>query len=289
MGDVSPAMLGRTGRILRMFGRLLFVFCALMLMTGCVRQPHILSWEEYSRRSHTWPYVARIETPKGRLLYYGAAHTKDVKDPQISEIERMWSEFRPDKAFNEGGDPPTEKTEQEAVNRWGEPGLIRFLAQRDNVTVQSLDPTRASEVADLTKKFSPEQVKFFFILRTVSEYGRVYQGSTKTLDEELERVFPIYETVPGLDGAPKSILELQSMYAQYFPNKGQFRDARASWFDPTESETFLNDISRRSSLYRDQYMVRLLTEEVRRGKRVFAVVGGSHVVRQELALRRSLR
>jgi len=104
MGDVSPAMLGRTGRILRMFGRLLFVFCALMLMTGCVRQPHILSWEEYSRRSHTWPYVARIETPKGRLLYYGAAHTKDVKDPQISEIERMWSEFRPDKAFNEGGD-----------------------------------------------------------------------------------------------------------------------------------------------------------------------------------------
>ena len=263
--------------------------CVFLVATGCTRHAHIISWQEYSSRSHTWPYVVNIQTPKKHLLYFGSSHTKDPTDPQILDIERMWSEFGPDEAFNEGGNPPTEKTKEQAVNRWGEPGFIRFLAQRDKVPVQSIDPTQAAEVADLRKKFPPEKVKFFFVLRTVSEYRRVYQGSTKTLDEELERVLPIYAAVPGLDVAPKSILELESMYAQYFPNQGSFRDVRPSWFDPTTSETFLNDISRRSGLYRDQYMVGLLIKEVRRGKRVFAVVGGSHVVRQEPALRSILR
>jgi len=41
--------------------------------------------------------------------------------------------------------------------------------------------------------------------------------------------------------------------------------------------------------YRDVYIVRLLVQHVQEGRRVFAVVGGSHVVMQEQALRARLR
>jgi pheromone shutdown protein TraB len=55
------------------------------------------------------------------------------------------------------------------------------------------------------------------------------------------------------------------------------------------SETFLNDISRASSDYRDGFMVQLLVQHLSEGQRVFAVVGGSHVVMQERLLRARVR
>jgi hypothetical protein len=57
------------------------------------------------------------------------------------------------------------------------------------------------------------------------------------------------------------------------------------WFDPTNTDTPLNSISRASSDYRNCYMVPMLAAAARHGKRVFVVVGGSHVIMQEPALR----
>jgi hypothetical protein len=61
------------------------------------------------------------------------------------------------------------------------------------------------------------------------------------------------------------------------------------WLDPVERDTFLNEISRASSDYRDGYVVSLLVQHVEEVQRVFAVMGGSHVVMQEPALRGLLR
>lgn len=49
------------------------------------------------------PYVLKRDMPRGGLLYFGATHSKDPKDPQLSRIEDLWQQFRPEIAFNEGG------------------------------------------------------------------------------------------------------------------------------------------------------------------------------------------
>ena len=48
--------------------------------------------------------------------------------------------------------------------------------------------------------------------------------------------------------------------------------------------TLFNDMSRMSSEYRDRYMIEMLQRHLRARERVFAVVGGTHVVMQEPAL-----
>jgi hypothetical protein len=278
-----------------MFKRLPVVFCLgawLAITAGLgAQQAPIMSWKEYleqfESRSIKWPYILNIRTANGELLYFGASHTSDPLHPQMSEIERLWSEFHPDVAFNEGGDPPTEKSRQEAVAKYGEPGLVRFLAARDKVPVRSIDPTRAETVAALLKRFTPEQVKLNFVLLTVAQYGRFQRQNT--LEEELERVFPIFAATPGLNVPPNSISELEASFARFFPDERNFTAARESWFDPIASENFLNEMSRASSEFRDQYMVDLLTRHVKEGKKVFAVVGGTHVVMQEQAIRTILR
>jgi hypothetical protein len=106
-----------------------------------------------------------------------------------------------------------------------------------------------------------------------------------TLDEQVQITLSNLAAVPGLNVRPTSIRELESAYSLYFPNRGSFKYVQASWFDPRNSEMFLNDIAARDNLYRDQYMMNLLTTRVQSGNRVFAVVGFTHVIRQEPALR----
>jgi CRISPR/Cas system-associated protein endoribonuclease Cas2 len=268
----------------------LLVFgCLFVELTGCVKSPRVMSWEEYSRRSYTWPYLLTIYTSGGgSLLYYGARHSDNPDDQQFLEIEYLWTQFKPDIAFNEGGDPPVEKTRNEAIRRAGEPGLIRFLAARDKVPVMSLDPTRSQQVIALRKKYSAEQIKLFFILLQMTEYQRII-GGDESPEEHLKKTINILNSEPGLDVEPKSISEVESVFARICPGQGSYKDAKPSWFDPTLTENTFNAISRDSSNFRDRYMLKLIARTVNEKKRVFAVVGASHVVMQEQAIREMLK
>ena len=270
----------------------------LLLASACAARcpdaaPRIMTWPAYAdlraRGGHPdWPYVLRIDAERGALLYFGAAHTFDPASPQVAQIEREWQAFSPDIAFNEGGLPPVASTRDEAVRTGGESGFVRFLAARDDVPTTTLDPSRAQEVAALARRFSREQIKLFFILRSVSQY--VERLGTSGLSSEVERVLRVFGSTPGLGGSPRTVGEVSAAYARHFPGSGGgYEDVPSSWFDPVMSGTFLNEISRASNNYRDEYMMRLIVQHVGHGQRVFAVVGGSHVIMQEAALRGRLR
>ncbi|MFP5286003.1 MAG: hypothetical protein ACLGI9_09725 [Thermoanaerobaculia bacterium] len=252
---------------------------------GCALSPSgdILTWQEYDRLDVQWPYILRRASGRGELLYYGIRHTFSPDDPQIDEIEKLWTAFRPDIAFNEGGNPPIGSSREETVRKGGESAFVRFLAARDDVPVASLDPTRSEEVAHLRRRFSAEEVKLFFVLRSVAQH--VNRGAETPVEKEVERVLGIHNATPGLMGRPRTLDEVASAYRQRFPGR-EYGDTPMSWYDPTLEDTFLNRMSRSSSEYRDRFMVEKLTSHLQEGHRVFAVVGGTHVVMQAPALRR---
>ena len=252
------------------------------------RRADIMTYEEAAKSRHSFPYVIKLRAGKGTLLYFGALHNNDPKHPQNEQIQRRWKSFRPSIAFNEGGDPPTLKVAEEAVSRFGEAGLVRFLAARDNVPVRSLEPGRAEEVATLLKSYTPEQLKVFYALRQIPAYRR--GKNDETLDEKVEFTLNWLSNVPGLEGAPHTLAELGESSARLLPKLKDWREVPDSWFDPgyTQPPSYLNEVARQSNRFRDEYMVNLLVSEVKLGKRVFAVVGGSHVVMQERALRAAL-
>jgi hypothetical protein len=233
------------------------VLCAGCRTTSAAKSPAIMTWAAYtdlqrSGRHPAWPYIVRLDSRPGRgrgaLLYFGAA--------------------------------------QEAVKNAGEPGLVRFLAARDNVPTTTLDPSLAQQVAAMSRTFTREQLKVFFVLRAVSQH--VQRQGKHDLPKETERVLRVFTATPGLSGSPRTIDELQAAYARFFPEAGTYDDVQPAWFNPVSSGTFLNDISRELNNYRDELIVQLIVHHVSNGQRVFAVVGGSHVVMQEAALRATL-
>ena len=81
-----------------------------------------------------------------RLRYFGVRHTFDPDDPQYAIMQSIWQELSPTEAFFEGTGTFVGHTLTVALQRSGEPGLVRRLASLTAVPVHSLEPTRAAEV-----------------------------------------------------------------------------------------------------------------------------------------------
>ena len=244
----------------------------------------IMTFDEYSKVNHGYPYIVKLKIGKGSLLYFGAEHIYEPKNAQVAEIEKLWKEFRPTVAYHESTGTSLSKTIDESVSKSGEPGLVRFLAARDKIPVFSLEPNVNDEVAMMLKTYTPEQIKVFFVLRQVPQFN------DRKSDQKIEEFIPTYlrnvSYISGLENAPpNSIAELDKSCLWLSPKLKDWRTADRSWSDPVATHAYTNQIARLSSEFRDLHMVKLLIDKAKQGERVFAVVGGSHVVMQESALK----
>jgi hypothetical protein len=271
--------------------RLVLVLAAALTTTCASADPSLMSFSEYAARPHSFPQILQIQGASGALFYYGAAHVNDPANPQIAEIQRFWGTFRPTFAFNEGGTPPVFDTLDETVRRYGESALVRWLARRDGVPVDTFEPSPAEIVAALVPRFTPEQIKVAKVLRGLSQDSRRAEPfRTSDIDAEVERALTILSRTRGLERAPTTASEFATSATQLSPSSSDWRHPPAEWFDPVPDPpaTWFNAFAKAESNFRDEVIMQKLTEKVRDGERVFAVIGGSHVVMQERALRSRL-
>ncbi|MCY1066392.1 hypothetical protein OV090_16550 [Nannocystis sp. RBIL2] len=262
----------------------------LSLLAGLAacRRGRILSHEEYAHVEHDTPYVLRFARGRGALLFFGAAHIYDRGDAQVARIVALWAEFRPTLAFNEGGDPQVEASLVTAAARFGESGVVRFLARRDGVPAASIEPSMRAQVEGLhASGFTDEQILVFFVLRQMPQH-RARTGVP--MDEaRLAEVLRHFHEATGIT-TPATADELAAACVRLLPPLPHWSEAPAAWFDPVFSAppAFTNVANGRVSQVRDAWTVELLADRVRRGERVFATMGASHVVMQEPALRARL-
>jgi len=250
------------------------VFAAICFASAMYGQTApIMTWEEYAKLRE-FPHTLRLRTAGGELLYYAVRHTRDPKDPQLAEIEALWREFRPTVAMSEGGVRPAAGSPRDAVERYGEPGFLRLLADRARVPIQSLEAPREVEITAMLQIYPAERLKLFYFLRTLADRRTVTEGAQEELD--------YWSRGPGLGGLPRSVEDVD----RAVPN---WREVSESWFNPLRDDAFTNEVTRVLSRYRDEQMVKTLAAAVRRGERVFAVVGSTHLAMQERALRALVR
>lgn len=262
---------------------------ALPVSAQVSQEPEIMTHKEYGRIRHQRPYLLQLKSGQGELLYFGVGHVYRIDDPQVAELERRFAEFRPTVLLNESQTPPVEATRELAVERYGEPGLVSFLAARHNIPVKSLDPPRMQEITYLlgTKRWTTEQVMLFYVLRRVAENNK--KSNPRPADELVQQALDATAKAPGFEGLPKTVSEFEASAKRLLPSVVDWRKVKSTVFDPNpDLGLYTNDLAYASSQYRDRYMVKLLADEVRKGGRVLAVVGASHVVMQERALKKAL-
>ena len=221
------------------------------------------------------PYLLEIDTEtEGALLYYGASHIQDPKDPQVADITARWDAFKPTVALYEGRRRNfVYGALIEPFAGLPEPALVHKLARRDGVPLYTLEPSYADEVAALLSDFAAERVALYFFLRVYRSEAKGVANNALALDLLNKRT-----DVEGLRDALPDLAAVDQLWQADFPNETGWRTHRSE-------VGYLREISEASRRVRGEHMARILTDLVRKSQRVFAVVGSGHVIRQEWNLR----
>lgn len=244
----------------------------------------MLSLEEYyQQQNRINPYILELETKTGSLLYYGVFHTFDPRDPQISSIEEKWNEFKPTVAYSEGGVWPVKNSSERTIQRYGEQGFLHYLANRDGVPIKSIESPKHLELSYLRHKFFPGHIKLYYILRYATLRKRPGKNISNT--RYLERMLKFFSESDISRYPPHSQAEFEGFVSQFFPDLNDWRSIPPHYFHYSKRGKFLVDIHNKLNDYRNRNMLRTLVNELKKGERIFAVVGRSHVVSQEPALR----
>lgn len=239
-------------------------------------------WEEHDAiyKTGEFPYVRRFEKGEGKVLYVGIRHTSDATDPQLAKLEALWNEFQPTVALCEGRERMFRFASRPKTGELSESRLVRILAYGSGVPLYSLEPSYEAEVAGLLKHFDPDLVAAFMTLRVFSSEAKGYEGDLDALALHLlqKRI-----DAPGLEDSLTSIGELDKFWKKTFPDAPDWRT-----LSDTEGLPLLKKVGDVSREVRGEHMIRTIAELASRGERVFAVVGSSHVIRQEIALKKAL-
>ena len=271
----------------RILGLLLLLGGLLLSSCSSSKPVNLMTWEEYSKKRLEGPYVLEMKAGEGMLLYYGVIHTTTADDPQLADIEQRWDAFQPTMAFLEGGNWPLEKTREEAIRRGGEQGLLRYLAERDGVRSQNIDPPSEAQLRHLSKYFPGAQVKVYYILlHTVLMRTREQGPPNINLVNKILR--DLSQGSWGYQGRPRKLNQFEEYIREHLPGVEDWRQITPSIFFSDDPDNFVAVMHRALLRYRDEVMLGKIIKAVGKGERVFAVVGRSHVVMQEPALRTGL-
>ena len=239
-------------------------------------------WPEHDAiyKKTSFPYVLSIDHQRGMLEYVGAQHTSDAAAPQLKEIEKRWKQTQPTIALCEGRARMSRFASRPDTGTLSESSLVRILANRNGVQLYSLEPTYEREVVGLLEHFEPKLVACYMFLRV---YTAEASQSGSNLDRLASSLLRKRTDVKGLKDTFSGVEEFDSYWKQDFPKQPDWRTLKN-----TERTPLLHQVGDVSRQVRGEHMVRSIVELVRSGEKVFAVVGASHVIRQEPVLRRLL-
>ncbi len=222
----------------------------------------------------------RLERGAGALLYIGTHHTRDPDDPQVKEIVRLWDEFQPTVALAESRLGFYVGGLRKGVGMFGEAGAVFALARAAGVPVYTLEAPLEMEMRAVLSTWRADRVAMFYVLR-----GAVNRGSPDAREREAANLIRKRTRWPGLEGSLSDVAALDSLYRAELPHLPDWRTADGTVVWPGRTTSYLNEIATGVNRFRDEYMLNLFRDQLDEGKRIFAVVGTSHVIMQEPALR----
>lgn len=234
----------------------------------------VLSSEEYNLviETHERPYIVQISNESGAVLLYGAEHTRDPLDPQISDIESKWKDFSPSVAFVEGRLDFLMEGFMNPVSELGEGGWVNKLARDNGVPSFTWELKREDEVALMLQSLTKEQVALYYFLRPYVSSLRF--GKPENPDEALQRYIDERVDILGLGDTIKTVKEVDVIWQRDFRGLPDWRDTSDQYGWPG----YLNQVAEQANTIRNEHLARLIVYLVQRGERVFVVAGSAHAV-----------
>lgn len=249
-----------------------------------------MSYEEYASRAR--PELHSFTTKYGdtHLFYFGANHSADPNNHQFLLLKEFWDEFiRATEGKNcvalvEGNLRLLQNTTEDAILHDAEGGLVTFLASKHSIIVECPEPSRFSRIMQLLQEFTQEE-----ILYTLGAQGAVQAQRVRpyrkhfSLEVYIENHLKIFKDYFSI---PLTLENFVRIHASLFEHPLDITDEHFFYTitNPARSDTLINLVCRRNSIFRDEYIVAYILRLLAQGKHVFIAFGSTHAIMQEQAL-----
>lgn len=225
------------------------------------------------KADHKKPYI--IE--RKNLVIFGAEHTRNRKDAQIRLLTDRWERLQPTVALVEGRLGFLLPQFMNPVEKLGEGGKVKELANRDDVPLYNWDLSKEELAKRMQEKFSREQIALSQILNPYFSNMRFGKPSNPEafVEPYLKRAANV-----GLQAKIQSIDDVNRIWKKYFPT--------IDWRNVTDEyglPGYLGEMMAASNDLRNQQLIDVLKELTAKGERVFVICGSSHAVCVEPAFK----
>lgn len=245
--------------------------------------------------AHTYEYT--LENGVKHLTYIGSEHDNHAENPLFTRIDAAFGQARPDLVFVEGSasinDPEVLRkrmenitSREEAIQR-GESFYTQWLAYSHGVKVESPEPDAKEEISSLIRNgFSKQEILSYYVYRFIAQYQR--RSENPTNEECREYLSPLLYGFKSESGwGVKEIEEITGdILSDLDVNDERRYEQEADpipW--PNKSYSRINEVAAASNSYRDQHIVSTIAERLKAYDHIFMVIGYTHAVMQEPALK----
>ncbi|MEA3496238.1 MAG: hypothetical protein U9R42_09410 [Bacteroidota bacterium] len=233
------------------------------------------------------PYVVDLNKNNKRLIVVGTLHSRDTTNNMFSEIEKIFIDFKPEIAINEGGQiTKIYSDKNSAIIKNGETGLLKYLCDKQNIKMLNGDMPDKKEFYELETYYSKDEILFFFASeRFVLPY--TYWGKKGNLDSlyksNLIEGYLVSEGIK-LTSEEKQFSYYKSLYKRYFKKEFNIDSIKSDDFSPIRNTNHFCEIARKSKELRDKYLIQQIEKQLENYDKVLVVFGGWHILAIEPAL-----
>ena len=270
-------------------------FFAIFLLSGCANFDsasnrsefdRTMTMEAYGELKHARPYELVLRKAGAELLYLGVEHSTDPLSKTNKTLQEVFSRYTPTKLYIESPLRLPKPTIAETVSFFGESGVFMYIANERKIEIESLDLPVREEIEQVAAKFGQKTTALFYGLRLVLQQERRSTDFNREIFLE-QKVMPwlvLYGALPAALKADEFLIPLPAL----IKGAATLSSASLEWFNPLQPAdvTVFNQISRYLVDLRDQRMIKMLVLDFRKGHRILAATGVSHVVMQEPDIRR---
>jgi hypothetical protein len=233
------------------------------------------------------PYVVDLQKNKKHLIVIGTLHSRDTINKMFSDIERIFTDLKPEIAINEGGEvKKTYSDRNSSIKKNGELGLLKYLCDCNKIKMLNGDMPDDKEFDELSKTYSRDEALLFFASeRFVLPY--TYWGEKGNLDSLYKSDFiEGYLEDCNIKLAPeeKQFAYYKKTYNKYFNKEFDVNSIISDNFSPIRKKHHFCEVARKSKEFRDNYLLRQIEEQLKYHDKVLVVFGGWHVLAIEPAL-----
>lgn len=242
-------------------------------------------------------YIFELSNGNKKLLYFGCHHTNNPDDPMFEEIRKKLEELQPDIVYIEGMQEINDNREH-TIEKRKDTTLADTIKDGENlytlkltidagIDFESPEPRQSERILYLLEKgFSRSDVFKQQMYSVIAQYQRHHKKEC-TLEKCKEYLVPFFRQFRNNSQWESDEIDSleQQLIAELDLKDTKYRDQVVP--NPREEvvQTLINEISRASSRFRDEYALERIAEGLKKYDRLFIVYGSAHAVRLEPALR----